>query len=314
MAQMAGASIRPEIGHSWATDCRQFGLLVLRGTGQVVFLPRALTGLLFTAALFAAGWTYGVYGIGGAALGTAGAWLLGVERERLAQGLEGFNSCLVGVSCAVLLGGERVSTVLVALLGCGAATVVTAAAGRALGTWGLPALTLPFCAVATAIELARPAGPVTGHAADGVGSLQLGDAARGFLAGFGQIFLLPQWYVGALVLAGLLVAGPRVAAVAGLGNAAAMATAWALGAPAARLTDGLGGYNGVLVALALCGAFLAAGPRTLPYALAGSVVAAAVAPAFGATTFTWPFVLTTLVFLAAARSFPRLTAPRQVDQ
>ncbi|MYW67710.1 urea transporter [Streptomyces sp. SID8379] len=310
---MAGTSIAPEIGHGWAADCRQFGLRVLRGMGQVTFLPRALTGLLFSAALFAAGWSYGLYGIGGAALGTAGAWLLGVEKERLAQGMEGFNSCLVGVSCAVLLGGTRVSTMLVALLGCGAATVVTAAAGRAFGTWGLPALTLPFCAVASAITLARPAGPTARQVTDATAALQLGDAARGFLAGFGQIFLLPQWYVGALVLAGLLVAGVRVAGVACLGNAAAMATAWALGMPAARLADGIAGYNGVLVALALCGVFLPAGRRTLPYALAGAVVAAAVAPAFGATTFTWPFVLTTLVFLAAARSFPRLTASAAGD-
>ncbi|MER5945923.1 urea transporter [Streptomyces sp. NPDC001904] len=281
--------------------------------GQVTFLPRALTGTLFATALLAAGWQYALYGIGGAALGTAGAWLLGVDEERLAQGMEGFNSCLVAVSCAVLLGGTRASTALVALLGCAAATVVTAAAGRAFGTWGLPALTLPFCVVASAITLARRAGPVT-EVADGSRALPLGDTARGFLAGFGQIFLLPQWYVGAFVLAGLLVAGARVAGVACLGNAVGMATAWALGMPAERLADGIGGYNGALVALALCGVFLAAGPRTLPYALAGAMVATAAAPAFGATAFTWPFVLTTLVFVAAARSFPRLAAPTGVDQ
>ncbi|WP_229377835.1 urea transporter [Streptomyces sp. VRA16 Mangrove soil] len=281
---------------------------LLRGTGQVTFLPRASTGLLFTVALFAAGWQYGLYGLGGTAVGTAGAWLLGVDEERLAQGMEGFNSCLVGVSGAVLLGPDRLSTVLVALLGCGAATVLTAAAGRAFGAWGLPALTLPFCTVATAITLARPAGPVTAPAADGAGPVRLADAARGFLVGFGQVFLLPHWYVGAFVLAGLLAAGARVAAVACLGNAAGLATAWALGMSADRIADGLGGYNGVLVALALCGVFLDARWRTLPYALAGAVVATAAAPAFGATAFTWPFVLTTLVFLAAARSFPRLTA------
>ncbi|WP_420037831.1 urea transporter [Streptomyces sp. cg28] len=311
---MAGASIRPEIGQSRANDCRQFALRVLRGMGQVTFLPRALTGALFATALLAAGWQYALYGVGGAALGTAGAWLLGVDEERRVQGMEGFNSCLVGVSCAVLLDGTRASTALVALLGCAAVTVVTAATGRAFDAWRLPALTLPFCVVASVITLARPAGPVAAYPADGTRALQLDDAARGFLAGFGQVFLLPQWYVGAFVLAGLLVAGPRVAGTACAGNAVGMATAWALGTPVARLTDGVGGYNGVLVALALCGVFLTAGPRTLPYALTGAVVATAVAPAFGATTFTWPFVLTTLVFVAAAPAFPRLTARSGVDR
>ncbi|WP_428955705.1 urea transporter [Streptomyces sp. cg35] len=296
--------------------------------GQVTFLPRALTGALFALALFAAGWEYGLYGVGGAAVGTAVAWLLGVEPERLAQGMEGFNACLVGLSCAVFLGAGRASTVLVALLGCAVVTVATAAAGRAFGAWGLPALTLPFCAVASAITLAAPGlGRVWGAGGAGLTALpkpvegaamglQPTDAARGFLAGFGQIFLMPQWYVGALVLAGLLVAGPRVAGVACLGNVAGMTAAWLLGVPAVQVADGTTGYNAVLVALALCGVFLHGGVRTLVYALVGSVVATVFAPAFGALVapvgghvLTWPFVVTTLVFLVGARSFPRLAAP-----
>ncbi|MEV3854657.1 urea transporter [Streptomyces sp. NPDC050095] len=313
MVQIVGAPVQAEpgeSGHDWAADCRQFAVRVLRGIGQVTFLPRALSGALFAAALFAAGWQYGVYGVGGAAVGTGVAWLLGVEPERLAQGLEGFNACLVGVSCAVFLGAGRAATVVVALVGCAVVTVVTAAAGRAFGAWGLPALTLPFCAVATAVTLGAAPAPTAqaARAAAGV-EVELADVVRGFLAGFGQIFLMPQWYAGAFVLAGLLVAGPRVAGVACLGNAAGMAVAWALGVPAAHLGDGTSGYNAALVALALCGVFLAGGVRTLLYALLGAVVATAVAPTLGGHVLTWPFVLTTLVFLAGARSFPRLTAP-----
>ncbi|MEB8339901.1 urea transporter [Streptomyces endophyticus] len=325
MTQTADAAIHQEIGQSWATGCRQFALRVLRGIGQVTFLPRALTGTLFAAALFSAGWEYGLYGVGGAAVGTLVAALLGVEKERLTLGMEGFNACLVGVSCAVFLNPDQLSSVLVALLGCAAATVATAAAGRALGAWGLPALTLPFCLVASVITLAAPGFARVWTGGGGIAAfpravsgartgLQLDDAVRGFFAGFGQIFLMPQWYAGALVLAGLLVAGPRVAGVACLGNVAGMATAWALGEPAAQLADGTSAYNAVLVALALGGVFLEATRRTVPYAVAGAVAATVCAPAFGALAapvgghmFTWPFALTTLVFLVAARSFPRLT-------
>ncbi|MEU2226414.1 urea transporter [Streptomyces sp. NPDC018347] len=52
----------------------------------------------------------------------------------------------------------------------------------------------------------------------------------------------------------------------------------------------------------------------VPYALLGAATATAVTPAVahllapaGGHAFTWPFVLTTLGFLIAARSFPRLT-------
>ncbi|MET8474498.1 urea transporter [Streptomyces sp. NPDC006422] len=326
MTQTADAAMGRTLGRIRAAACREFALRVLRGIGQVTFLPRALTGLLFAAALFAAGWEYGLYGIGGAAVGTVVAALLGVDKERLAVGMEGFNSCLVGVSCAVFLNPDRLSSVLVALLGCTAATVATAAVGRALAAWELPALTLPFCLVASVVTLAAPGFARVWTGGGGIAAfpravsgartgIGFDDAVRGFFAGFGQIFLMPQWYAGALVLAGLLVAGPRVAGVACLGNVAGMVTAWALGEPAAQLADGTSAYNAVLVALALCGVFLKATPRTAAYAVAGAVAATVCAPAFGALAkpvgghmFTWPFALTTLVFLVAARSFPRLTA------
>ncbi|WP_329126954.1 urea transporter [Streptomyces sp. NBC_01465] len=303
MAQVVDVSVTAGNGHQWGVDCRQFGVRVLRGIGQVTFVSRALTGVLFACALFTGGWGSGVYGVGGAALGTGLARVLGVERERLAQGLEGFNSCLVGVGCAALLGPARVSTVLVALLACAVVTVATAAAGRVLGACGLPALTSPFCAVVTMVALIRPHGSGAGYTAGAPG---LGGLGRGFLAGFGQIFLLPHWYAGAFVLAGLAVAGLRVAGVACLGNAVGMAVAWGLGA---AVHDGTGGYNAVLVSVALCGVFLPFGGRTLAYALVGAVAATALAPVFGTTVFTWPFVVTTLVFLGAARSFPALSRP-----
>ncbi|MFF3646449.1 urea transporter [Streptomyces sp. NPDC002564] len=305
---------------------RLFATQVLRGQGQVTFLPNAATGALFCLALFAAGWEYGLYGLAGTAVGTATAWLLGAERERLATGLEGFNACLTALSCAVLLGAEHLSTALLAGAGCVVVTVVTAAAVRLFGSWGLPSLTLPFCLTASATALTAPGFQRIWHRGDGLAALtrpaagptalEPADLARGFFAGFGQIFLMPQWYVGALLLCGLLVAGRRAAAVACLGNLTGIATAWALGAPAARIADGTMGYNSVLVALALCGVFLPARAATLAYALVGAAVATALGPAVsalfapsGGHAFTWPFVVTTLVFLGAAKSFPRLTGP-----
>ncbi|CAM5543237.1 Urea transporter [Streptomyces alboniger] len=303
---------------------RRFAAAVLRGQGQVTFLPSAAAGGVFCLALTAAGWEYGLYGLAGAATGTATAWLLGVDRDRVSLGLDGFNACLTALGLAVVLGPGHLSTALVALAACAVVTVVTTAAGNLLGPLGLPPLTLPFCLTASAAAVAAPGLRRVWHHGDALAALPrpasgptaIGPAgvARGFLSGFAEIFLMPQWYVGALLLLGLLVASRRAAAVACLGNAAGMAAAWALGVPAAGIADGTAGYNAVLVALALCGTFLPARAATLAYALAGAAVATAAGPAVaalvapsGGHVFTWPFVLTTLVFLAAARSFPRLT-------
>ncbi|MFD4630426.1 urea transporter [Streptomyces sp. NPDC058284] len=305
---------------------RVFAAQVLRGHAQVTFMPSAAAGVLFCAALFAAGWEYGLYGLAGTAVGTATARLLGVADDRVSVGLEGFNACLTALGCAVFLGTEHLSTALVAVAGSVVVTVVTAAVVRLAGAWELPTLTLPFCLVASATTVAAPGFRHVWHHGEGLAALtasatgptalQPVDLARGFFAGFGQIFFMPQWYVGALLLLGFLVAGPRAAGVACLGSATGIATAWALGAPAARIADGTSGYNAVLVSLALCGVFLPARGATLAYALVGAATATALGPAVaalaapsGGHAFTWPFVLTTFVFLAAATSFPRLTAP-----
>ncbi|WP_369212840.1 urea transporter [Streptomyces flavofungini] len=302
---------------------REFAVAVLRGQGQVTFLPSAAAGGVFCLALTVAGWEYGLYGLAGAAVGTATALLLGAGRDRAALGLDGFNACLTALGLAVVLGPRHLSTALFALAGCVVVTVLTAAVSNLLAPLGLPPLTLPFCLTASATALGAPGFQRVWHHGEGraalprpaAGTTALGpdDLARGFLSGFAEIFLMPQWYVGALLLLGLLVASRRAAAVACLGNAVGMATAWALGVPAAGIADGTAGYNAVLVALALCGVFLPARAATLAYAAVGAAVATAAGPAVaallapsGGPVFTWPFVLTTLVFLAAATSFPGL--------
>jgi urea transporter len=297
---------------------------VLRGLAQVMFLARPWAGAVVCLALCAADWRYAVYAAGGAALGTGTARLLGVTRDRLAPGLEGFNPALTALCCAVLLGPDRPATALLAAAGSVVATVLTAAAPRVLRVWGLPPLTLPYCVLAVAMSVAAPAfrrvwpygdglAALPG-AASGPTALRPDELARAFLHNVSQVFFLERWHVGALLLAALFLASRTAGLAACAGSATGIAAAWALGAPAERIADGTLGCNAVLVALALCGVFLPATPATLLYALLGAATATALTPAVaallapsGGHAFTWPFVLTTLGFLAAARSFPRLT-------
>ncbi|MEU9476118.1 urea transporter [Streptomyces sp. NPDC048191] len=285
-------------------------------------MDNAWAGAVFGVALLTADWRYGAYGLGGAALGTAAAHLLGVTRDRLRAGLEGFNSCLTALCCAVLLNADRPGTALFAAAACLVVTVVTAAAVRLLRVWDLPTLTMPYCLLAGVVTLAAPtlrriwphgARPATlPRAASGLTVLRPDDIGEAFFRNLSQIFFLDQWYAGVLLLAGLFLASRVAGWVACCGSATGLLTAWALGAPAPRIADGTMGYNAVLVALALCGGFMAA-TRVL-YAMLGAATATALTPALagllapsGGLPFTWPFVLTTLGFLLAAPSFPRLT-------
>ncbi|WP_244315276.1 urea transporter [Streptomyces glaucescens] len=300
-----------------------FPAQVLRGLGQVMLLASPWTGALGCLAVALADWRYAVYATGGAALGTGTARVLGVSRDRLDPGLEGFNSALAALCCAVLLGPSRPSTALFAAAGCAVVTVLTAAAVRLLRGWDLPPLTLPYCVLAVAVSAAAPAfarlrphdgGPTGPAAAPGPAGPHLEEAARAFLHNVSQLFFLERWYVGALLLAAVLLADRTAGLAACAGSATGVLTAWVLGAPAPLIADGTMGCNAVLVAMALYGVLLPAAPATLPYALLGAATATVLTPAvaallgpLGGRAFTWPFVLTTLCFLAAARSFPRLT-------
>lgn len=302
------------------------GAQTLRGVAQVMFLRNAWAGAAFCLALLATDWRYACYGLGGAALGAVGARLLGVARERVEAGLEGFNSCLFALCCAVFLDAGRLSTVLIAAVGCLVVTVVTAAVIRLLRVWQLPPLTVPYCLMASAVTVAAPSHrriwphgeglAALPRAASEEAGLRAGEVWRGFFRTVGQVFFLDEWYAGALLLAGVFVVSRVAGLVACAGSATGVLTAWTLGVPAARIADGTAACSAVLVALALCGVFLAASRRTLVYALLGAATATAVTPAVAAVlapsgghAFTWPFVLTTLAFLAAARSFPHLAVP-----
>nr|WP_262418652.1 MULTISPECIES: urea transporter [Streptomyces] len=295
----------------------------MRGPAQVMFLADARTGAVFCCALATVDWRYGGYALGGALLGTGTARLLHVARDRVEQGLEGFNSCLLALCLAVFLDAGRLSTALLAAAGCVVAAVATAAVARLLSVWHLPPLTLPYCLLASALTVAAPAfrriwphgGSLAAlpRTANGPTVPHPGDLWRAFFNNVSQVFFLDEWYVGALLLLGLFLASRSAGLVACAGSATGVLTAWALGAPTNRIADGTMGYNAVLVALALCGVFLTAAPATLLYALLGAATATAVTPAVahllapsGGHAFTWPFVLTTLGFLTAARSFPRL--------
>ncbi|WP_328320617.1 urea transporter [Streptomyces sp. NBC_00388] len=292
----------------------RIGQVQLRGIAQVALSANPWTGLLFTVALFAGGWRTGVYGLLGAGVSTATAALLGAERGNLVKGLDGYCGCLTGIALLATFGSSG-RTLLLAVLGAAVCAVLSAAAGRLFGRVGLPVLTAPYCLVAGVLVIALPTAPAVAGAAPRAGgftALTAAQAGRAFCDNVGQVFFLDKWYAGLIVLVGLLVTSRVAAAAAAGASALALLTACTAGLPADRITEGLYGYNAVLCAIALAATFLTLTPWTAGYAalaVVASVPFTAAWEAFtrpsGGSPFTWPFVVTTWLFLAAGPALGR---------
>lgn len=297
-------------------------LTVPRGIAQVEFQSDHRTGLVFLLALFAGGWRFGLFALLGTVVATLTAYLLGVRwRDRIAPGLEGFNGALIGVALALYL-EARWTTVALVVLGAIAGSVLTAALRTLLAPYDLPTFTAPFCVVTTVIVLGGPAFSRVwaGHAGTAPPSATAPGTTmtwtylwQGTLNGIGQVFFQNAWYVGAIFLIGLFLAGWTTGLVALASSLIGLLTGWALGAQAADLGAGLYGYNSVLTGLALFGTFIAMSPLSAGYAVLGAVAAAGLTAGVshlfevvGGHTLTWPFVLVSWVFLAAVPMFTKI--------
>jgi urea transporter len=306
-----------------------FAIETLRGVGQVALQEKLATGTLITVALFSAGWKPGAFGLLGAATATATASALGAERGRIRDGLEGYCGTLIGIASVTYL-GLHLSSFLVAIAGAIACTIITASMSTTLGTWGLPALTGPFCVVGSVIAIAAPGFDRVWHggppaslpsAASGSTAMTFGHLVESLFTNVSQVFLLDKWWAGLIMLVGLALASRGVLLAACAGSLVGTLTAWALGAPAALVTGGVYGYNAVLVMIALAATMLVPTRIAIAYAVAAAVcstvLTAALANAFspvGGHTLTWPFNLTTWAFLAAVPAFTAITRSRPKEE
>ncbi len=254
----------------------------LRSFSQVIFINHPLSGaLLLLAFLLQSPWMALLAVVGMAAANTVSS-LLNLGQNLRDQGIHGFNGALVGCAAAVLLDSSSVSDAgLIAIsvvIGGGLTTVMIELWRRRFHRRGdPPALTLPFCLTTWGlVMLISPRIPdsieaETVQAAASISSLQA--LALGLPHSFGQVFLCSDLASGWLVLLAVAVASPIAAALGASGALIGMITALVNGADPTAIAQGLWGYNGVLVAIALGGIFYAPGRRTLAIALIGAALA-----------------------------------------
>jgi len=190
---------------------------------------------------------------------------------------------------------------------------VAAALTTCLTPYKLSALTAPFCPVAGGILVGAPVfrhvwyHPAASPAPNPSTHTTWSELWQGFFKNVSEVFLVGSWQSGLIMLIGLAFSGWAVALFAAAGSIVALFTAWALGASAQMIGEGLYGYNAVLVGIALGAMFLRRTPWNALYTLAGAAAAtfltatttAFFAP-FNGHTLTWPFIFTTWVLLLAA--------------
>lgn len=136
-----------------AASTAELALAPLHGVSQIFVADSALCGALILAAV---GATHSPACAGallaGSATGCAVGAALGASGGELAAGLWGFNPALTSLAVAVFFVPSRQSAAL-AVGGAAATALAFGGAQAALGSAGCPALTLPFCAVASACYL-----------------------------------------------------------------------------------------------------------------------------------------------------------------
>ena len=294
----------------------------LRSLAQVIFINNPLSGALLLLAFLLESPRLALLAVVGTIGANLASRVLSLSRGLRHQGIHGFNGALVGCAAAVFgRFGSTASAGLwfgLVLLGSAVTTLFVEGWARRFHRRGsLPPLTLPFCLVTWALLALTGGLPLMAPdpaALPGPESLAgpLQALALGLPRSFGQVFLCGNLSSGVLVLLATALASPLAAALGLLGALAAMAVALLQGASNATVAQGLWGYNGVLVAIAIGGIFHAPTRRSLLLAVGGAAFSAPVSMALvamlpGLPQLTLDFVVTTwALMLVSRRSLPAL--------
>ncbi|MDN3904934.1 urea transporter [Arthrobacter sp. YD2] len=287
-----------------------------QGLSQIFFQSNIYTALLFLAAFAVADWRMAVLVLIGCAGNMVGGRLLKADSPSVVSGMEGFCGALVGAATFSIMGGAQWAAYPIALVGgilCAPVTwlVVALFTKTPLRVFSLPSTTAPFCIVATAILVSTEALHLPSAPSATIDSEPLA-FARSLLTNVSEVVLINNVWSGALILLGLFVAGWKVGLAGLLGSVVGSLCALAMGEALTETANGLAGYSGVLTAIALAVVFLRSSAVSWVLAVIGTVVTAVVTVIMhdlNAPTYTWPYILTTWVFLVIAHYIPAAKRP-----
>ncbi|WP_295899241.1 urea transporter [uncultured Vibrio sp.] len=299
----------------------------LRGVGQVALINNAITGLLLLVALIIQDLTHHnmldlpwvrlqnsltLSTLVGALSSLLMARILSVDTKAIDQGIYGYNGALVGIACATFFTPN--SALLVWIVLGGAVTSVI----MHLWRWRISPFTFPFLTViavifytATWLGLTLKGGPIIVESARI--SSTTPQAAVSIINGVGQVLFQQGVVFSAVVIFAIAAHSIKTALWAVVGATIGLIIASVL--PLAfgeflsglfvqqheqhmiNASQGLFGFNGALIALALCQS-AAIAKRTIIVGVALASIIAWLGIQLGLALLTLPFVLSAWIMLA----------------
>jgi len=285
------------------------------GLSQIFFQSNIYTALLILAAFAVADWRMALLVLIGCAGSTVAGRLIGAGSSSVTAGMQGFCGALTGAATYAAIGGQWEAYPIAVAGGvlCAPVTWLVNAlfTKTPLRIYALPSTTAPFCIVATGVLLSTQALHVSAAPSATIDSEPLA-FARSLLTNVSEVVLINNEWSGALILLGLFVASWKVGLAGLLGSVVGSLCALALGESLTETANGLAGYSGVLTAIALAVVFLRSSTISWFLAVVGTAVTAVVTllmHELSGPTYTWPYILTTWVFLVIAHYIPAVKRP-----
>lgn len=231
----------------------------LRGLGQIMLQPSAVTGLLFLIGIAVNSPSQAVGAMVGGATGYVYGRIVASKSEWLSEGLFGFNAALVGLATCVLFESSGLAMVLLVGGALGASVVMHVFLLREL-----PAYTAPFVLASWMVAAIGHHG-LHLHAREAAETMRLlPDLPGAPFAGIGQVMFQGEALSGMLFLLGIIFCpimrkgwhGGRILALRQgtwtfIGALIAGGLASVMGESSVTVNLGLYGFNGALAALAV---------------------------------------------------------------
>lgn len=304
-------------------NLKKFSGSILRGVGQVFFQNNPITGLLFLIGIAINSWEMALYALIGTIISTLAAMFFKVSEDLLKDGLFGFNGTLVGLGIAVFIKNGTLCIIYI-IIGAILSTILMAVLLNYLGKWDVPALTAPFVFttwilllgvyyfsnVNPTLALGKATFP-TFQSEVFVFSVQ--DLLEGIFKGIAQVDFQANLITGIIFVIAIAINSKISAVFAVIGSLIGLLTAAALGGATDLAALGIYSFNAVLTGIALGGTFFIINRYSIIYALFGMVITviiqgamASILSTVGLPFLTFPFILTTWLFIFAKPILKRL--------
>ncbi|XP_078075637.1 urea transporter 2-like isoform X1 [Mustelus asterias] len=288
----------------------------LRGIAQVMFVNNSLSGIVILAGLILQNPWWAMNSLVGTVFSTLAALVFSQNRSDIEAGLHGYNGTLVGFILAMFSNkGDwywwLLLPVIVMSILC---PVISSALASIMERWDLPIFTLPFNILLSVFMAATGHDnphfpqvliqPTPGPLNATWPELSVPMLLRAIPVGVGQVLGCDSPWSGGIFLVALVISSPIICLHAAVGSCLGILAGLSLASPLQKIYQGLWSYNCVLACVAVGGMFYALTWQTHLLAIICAIFCAYLGEAlmnmmavFGLPAGTWPFCLSTLVFL-----------------